>query len=228
MITTNVFSRVFHLRLGDSTATGIAIDIDDKAYLVTARHFAENIADSAEIQIHHDDQWKSSKVKLVGHAPGEIDITVMAPPSRLVQPELVLPADIGGLSYGQDVYFLGFPYGWFGELGEINQRFPMPFVKRAIVSCLGQEASGVKRVYLDGHNNKGFSGGPVVFREGSVGGFKIASVVSGYNCVREPVFHGSAELPLSYEYNTGIVLSYSVYHAVELARANPIGPPVAV
>ena len=38
MITTNVFSRVFHIAWRDSTGTAFAIDHASKRYLVTARH----------------------------------------------------------------------------------------------------------------------------------------------------------------------------------------------
>jgi hypothetical protein len=228
MVPSNVFNRVFHLRIGESYATGFVIDADGKSYLVTAKHFAKDISSSSEILVHHDEQWKTLNVRLVAHAPGEIDITVLAPPSRMALPELVLPADMGGLVYSQDVYFLGYPYGWFGRLGELNRNYPMPFIKKAIVSCVEQEESGIKRVYLDGHNNPGFSGGPVVFQQNGVGSFKIASVISGYHYENAPIFYEGSELPITYQYNTGIIISYNIKHACELARSNPIGPEVVI
>ncbi len=219
---------MFHLQVGDSTATGFAIDVDGKSYLVTAKHFAKDIADAAEIHVHHDGRWKSLKVQPVGHGPGEVDISVLAPPFKMAHPHLALPADMGGLTYGQDVFFLGYPYGSFGDLGELNFNYPLPFVKKAIVSCMEKTALGARRVFLDGHNNPGFSGGPVVFKSPGSSDFKIASVISGYQSVSEPVYHGETKLPVTYRYNTGIIISYSVQHAVELARENPIGPPIAV
>jgi hypothetical protein len=226
MIPTNVFNRVFHLQVGESAATGFAIDVDGKSYLVTARHFAQDVSDGTEIRVHHDKQWKPLKVRVVGHAPGEIDISVLAPPFRMTHPDLSLPADMGGLIYGQDVFFLGYPYDSFGDLGEFNFNYPMPFVKKAVVSCVEVASSGACRVFLDGHNNPGFSGGPVVFKESGGSSFKIASVISGYQSVNEPVYQGETKLPITYRYNTGIIISYGVRHAVELDKRNPIGPPV--
>ncbi len=202
------------------------MDVDGKSYLVTAKHFANCISDEGVFQIQHDNQWKDLKVKLVAHAAGEIDISVFAPPFRLALPGIPLEADMGGLSYGQDVFFLGYPYGFFGELGALNHNFPMPFVKRALVSCVEQDPSGVTRVFLDGHNNPGFSGGPVVFQKSGSKEFKIAAVISGYKAVNEPVFKEATPLPFTVRYNTGIIISYSVQHALTLVRNNAIGPKI--
>jgi hypothetical protein len=91
------------------------------------------------------------------------------------------------------------------------------------VACLEHAASGIHRVYLDGHNNRGFSGGPVVFKEPGSQLFKVAAIVSGYRYSEEPIYQGDDPLQLSYRENTGIVLAYGIQHAVELARGNPIG-----
>ena len=80
-------------------------------------------------------------------------------------------------------------------------------------------------IFLDGHNNKGFSGGPVLFKEQEHGELKVAAVVSGYRFSNEPVYQGDQELPVTYRYKTGIIISYGIKHAVALATANPIGVP---
>lgn len=80
-------------------------------------------------------------------------------------------------------------------------------------------------IFLDGHNNKGFSGGPVLFKEHGHGELKVAAVISGYRFANEPVFNGDQELPITYRYNTGIIISYGIKHAVALVQANPIGFP---
>jgi Trypsin-like peptidase domain len=221
VITFNVIDRVFHLKIADYFATGFEIDVDGKSYLITAKHFAKDIHSSAEIHIYTYGQWKPLNVKLVAHAPGEIDITVLALPVRLVDPNMVLLADAGGLAYGQDVYFLGYPYGLFGNV----YGSPMPFVKKGIVSCMEHDQPGTEmnRLFIDGHNNPGFSGGPVVFQTNRTGPFKIASIISGYRFRNEPIYDGESEIPLTYRYNTGIILSYGIGHACKLARSNPIG-----
>ncbi|HZD60078.1 MAG TPA: hypothetical protein VE439_06450, partial [Anaerolineae bacterium] len=133
-----------------------------------------------------------------------------------------------GIVYGQDVFFLGFPYGMRVELGNLNRGFPLPFVKKAILSCIHTTENGVQIYYLDGHNNPGFSGGPVVFKEANRQNFKVASVISGYRQEEEPIYQAGQEIhfqeiPLVYRYNTGIIYSYGIKHAVDLIKGNPIG-----
>jgi S1-C subfamily serine protease len=221
MITSNVIGRVFHLRHGKAVATGVAIDVDDRSYLVTARHFAETIKDPADIGLLHKGAWHAFSVTLVGHGAGEVDISVLATPSVLCPPSAPLPADVGGLTYGQDVYFLGFPYGTYGNVGALNRGLPLPFVKKAIVACM--ESDPVKKLHLDGHNNFGFSGGPVVFTLPNSINFKLAGIVSGYRYSEEPVYEAGKVGPLTYRENTGLILAYSIQYAVDIARANPIG-----
>lgn len=222
MITANVIQRTFHIRIGDSTGGCFTIDVDGKQYIVTARHVVANITGTTNISIFHDNQWKEIEVTLVGHCDNEIDISVLATNIQ-ISPTHPLEPSMGGIVYGQDVYFLGFPYGMTGEMGEMNRDFPLPFVKKAIVSCLQTSQNNAQIVFLDGHNNPGFSGGPVVFKEPNRNEFKVAAVISGYRYNEEPIYQGDQQIPLAYRYNTGIIISYSVKHAVDLIHTNPIG-----
>lgn len=227
MITFNALSRTLHLRLGDQAATGFLIDVEGKQYLVTAKHFVQEVTDLVVLELLHNGSWKKVPVQLVGHAPGEIDITVLALPKLLVASDYVLKPDMGGIILGQEAFFLGFPYGLFGQAGELNSNYPVPFVKRATVSSVNVSEAGPTIIFLDGHNNPGFSGGPVLFKEQGHGELKVAAVVSGYRFANEPVFQGEQQLPITYRYNTGIIISYGIKHAVTLASTNPIGVPTA-
>ncbi len=79
---------------------------------------------------------------------------------------------------------------------------------------------------MDGQNNPGFSGGPVVFSGPSNKDYKVAGVISGYRVVHEPIYQGEKKLDLTYEYNTGIILAYGIKHAVDLIKENPVGVPL--
>ncbi|MEI8174029.1 MAG: serine protease [Deltaproteobacteria bacterium] len=225
MITNNVYHRVFQIKVGKSTGTCFTIDIEQKQYVVTARHLIQEWEPGQRMHIFHDKEWKEIEMTLVGRCGGEIDIAVLAPLFQL-SPPLSLPATSGGIVWGQDVYFLGFPYGWYGDIGELNRNFPMPFVKKAILSCTYMKSDGVQHFFLDGHNNLGFSGGPVVFKELNNNEFKVASVISGYRYTHEPILAGEQEVALAYRYNTGIIVSYGIKHAVEVISDNPIGLPI--
>ena len=222
MITTNVIHRTFHIQVGDSTGTCFTIDNNNKQYLVTARHVVKDLNGTCGIRIFHENQWKEIQVTVVGHCEGEIDISVLTAPLQL-SPTFPLEATSAGMVYGQDVYFLGFPYGMTGEIGSLNRDFPLPFVKKAIVSCMYSTDDGVQMSFLDGHNNPGFSGGPVVFKEQNRNDYKIASVISGFRYTEEPVYQGDNPVPLAYRYNTGIIISYGIKHAIDVIESNPIG-----
>lgn len=64
------------------------------------------------------------------------------------------------------MYFLGFPFGkLFSDVKfeKANERYSLPFVKKATWSASAPAGDGAV-IFLDGHNNHGFSGGPIVFR----------------------------------------------------------------
>lgn len=137
---------------------------------------------------------------------------------------------------GQSVSFLGYPFGWDGGGEHINRGVPLPFAKAGVVSAL--EFGDAKRIILDAHGNKGFSGGPVVFvpHEQPNGELHVAGIVSHFPTSRHwqnwlPVVdrEGSPIIdhqgnPLGYvRDNPGIVVAFSINHAKELIDANPIG-----
>jgi len=224
VITLNVYQRVFQIKVSDGTATCFAIDIEDKQYLVTAKHVIEGLKDGQYGEIFHESQWKSIPLTIVGKCDGEVDVAVLATNFQIA-PAIPLEASHEGMIWGQDVFFLGFPYGWSTDIGSMNRNFPMPFVKKAILSSARFDK--IQCFFLDGHNNPGFSGGPVVFKELNKKDYKVAAIVSGYKYTKESIYSGEIQLPLEYKYNTGIVVSYGIQHAVDLVKTNPVGVKIA-
>ena len=231
MITTNVIQRTFHIRFGDSTGTAFAIDRDNRQYLVTARHVVENITSGNSVLIFHERQWKNTSVEVIGIGAGENDVAVLACPVRLA-PSHPLESSSAGLTYGQPVYFLGFPFGWDGGGEQINRDFPIPFVKAGIVSSITFGYSS--RIYIDGHNNKGFSGGPLVYVPTGQpsNDFRVAGVVANYPApIVEAVVDrngrpilGANNQPIAYfKENQGFVVAFDIRHVTELVDANPKG-----
>lgn len=223
VITNNVIHRTFRIKHGESYGTCFAIDVDGKQYLITAKHIVEGISGSdTTVEIFFERRWDTHAVRFVGTTPGEADVAVLAPSWRL-SPEHPLPPKSDGIAFGQDVYFLGFPYNMFADIGEMNRNFPMPFVKKATVSSWSRDEHGVLRWFLDGHNNPGFSGGPVVWTEPLRNNYNVAGVISGYRYSDEPIYDGDAPTTLAYRYNTGIIIAYDIEHALDLIRRNPAG-----
>ena len=224
MITTNVIRRVFHIQIGPSIGTAFAIDHLSKQYLVTARHLVEAQSDEVKISILHDGLWKRLTTTLVGSAEGEVDITVLAPNLQLAPMHPLIPS-LKDIILAQQVFFLGFPHGMTGENKEFNRDFPLPLIKAGILSGISDQG---QKIWIDGHNNKGFSGGPVVFTPGNQQvnknvEYQVAGVISGYTGLENPVYDADNNRIGFASENLGIVLAYNIKYAVELIEANPIG-----
>ena len=195
MVTSNVLQRTFHIRFGGDTGTAFTIDVEGRQYLVTARHVVDATG-PVTIDIRHGGTWKALKCQVAGRGANNIDITVLAP-SAQVSPSLPLAATGDGLILGSDVHFLGFPYGMHANVPHaINADFPLPLVKRACVSMLAYHQPDGDYLLLDGHNNPGFSGGPVVFHplKEPLSERRVAAVVSGYKAELLPVIGGNARV----------------------------------
>lgn len=230
MITSNIIHRTFHIRWNNSTGTGFTIDRGSKQYLVTARHVVHGIESGHVIKIFHDKEWKDLVVNVVGIGKGDVDVAVLACSVRL-SPSLPLVASAEDIFYGQQVSFLGYPFGWDGGGEQINRGVPLPFVKAGIVSAI--ESDDVTKIFLDAHVNKGFSGGPVVFVPygQSRTDLRVAGVVASYPTPLLPIVDRNgnpltnpAGDPIGYvQENPGIVVAIAIKHALELIDANPIG-----
>lgn len=236
MITTNVLQRTFHVRFGNATGTAFSVDKDSKQYLVAARHVVEGIAPGDSLHIFHDRLWKETGVNVIGVGEGEVDVTVLAAPMQL-SPTYPLEANAGGLVLGQQVYFLGFPFGWDSGAEYVNRGFSVPFVKSGVLSAM--IIGDTIQIYLDAQVNEGFSGGPVVFVPSgqpahSRTELKLAGVVANYPTpkLRPVVTPGGNHVldannnPVGIRENPGFVVAFDIQHAVDLIDQNPDGFPL--
>ncbi len=226
MITANILQRVLFIKYGQGTGTAFTAEIDERQYLITANHVVNGINDGDPVSIFHDSNWKDIPVKLIKCNESDVDIIVLAIPEQLT-PILPLEPTMDGIAFGQDVYFLGFPFGFFTEdrWGN-NNRFPFPFVKKGIVSAFDKSPDGILSLFIDGHNNPGFSGGPIVFADQNTRKLKVGGVVSGYHSQEEPIYYQGTQLPFVSNLNTGLLFGYGIQHAVDAIKANPIGVKV--
>jgi len=188
--------------------------------MVTAKHVIAGCQDGDVLEIYRENNWHSFRAVIVGHY-SNADVSVFVLP--IVISSHPMPPTSVNLVYGQDVYFLGFPFGAQDMTNpELNREFPMPYVKKAIVSSMPYQPNG-RFFFLDGINNPGFSGGPVVFRENGNPEFRACGIISGYRFNNESVYQNDTQLELFVKVNTGIVIAYDISNAIELIDANPIG-----
>jgi S1-C subfamily serine protease len=232
MITANVFTRIFFIRAGaDSVGTGFTIEVDNRQYLVTARHVVQTLKPPTDIHISRENEWKALPVTTVWRHPSpDIDIAVIPLTLQLSRTLPCLPQS-AGLVWGQEVFFLGYPFGQTGERTEANGGYPIAFVRRATFAAGLRDSKGYLLLMLDGHCNPGFSGGPIVFRpQGSTdprAPFVIGGVIAGYESVPSPVQIPGGTTQMNVLTNTGLVRGFAIDHAVEAARELGTGVPVA-
>ena len=222
-VTANILQRTFRIRYKGKAGTCFTIDVQGRRYLITAKHVVDTIRADSVVDIFHNRRWKRLRVRLVGHGAEDIDVTALAA-QVLFGASHPLRVTTKGLTLAEDIYFLGFPHGLSMEVKtELNAGFPLPLVKKAVVSALGLEDGPM---LLDGHNNIGFSGGPVA-RRGTNKEQTVIGVVSGYQSYKQKVRDKyDNETPYTYDTNTGIIIAHDIRHALALIATKPVGIPV--
>jgi hypothetical protein len=215
MVNKEVIQSVYRIKYNSEFGTCFQTIISSKQYLITAKHIfsKKNHNDSIDFEIFHDNKWNAFNGKLLIHNNSNIDIAVI---------------DLNGISFyrsnnvelskaselfaSQDCYFLGFPFNLYSDMSKTNDNFPIPFIKKAIFSLFTGTESNEKILYLDGHNNPGFSGGPVVANIISENKLKICSIISAYVVQSNKLEKTS----LIYGENSGIIVTYSAEYIPEI------------
>ena len=221
-LTVGVISKVINIKVGNSTGSSFIIYEDGKSYLVTAKHVLGNVKNKQIIafEFYKDSLWMKTAGTALLHSNTGIDIAVIDlndPSERKNHIGLTTH----GLVYGDEGYFLGFPYGLKVKNKEdINAGLPFPLVKKAIISAIFNE-NGIITLFLDGHNNPGFSGGPIVFRnidEPKKHKWNIVGVVSGYKPQNNEINTPFGKM--KYNENSGIMIGYGIEHVFEIIQKN--------
>ncbi len=250
-ITTSVFDRVLMLKSGSETGTGFTIDVDGRQYLVTAKHIVAALGTEGNVEIFKHQAWLPIAVK-VFRCDDPVDIAVLIPPAQLTIRSALEPTS-KKLRYGQDMYFAGFPYGLRSSAAPLPGGYPVAFIKKATMSGEIKE-EGASMLVLDGYNNPGFSGGPVIYRDVDQSGFvyNVAGVVKGFRADLAQVYKREEVKPEQItqddiaqdrivhtregrtlrlsetgdvvKLNSDLLLAYNISYALDLIRKNPIGP----
>jgi len=221
MVTSNVIQRVFQIRYKSNLGTCFALDIDGKQYFITAKHVIKELQADDQMEIYYKKSWTNINVKLIGHSTIS-DVSVFALNLLIVGNPMPTSAKV---FYSQDVYFLGFPYGIITDAGDLNMNFPIPLVKKGIISALFVDTPG-KYYLIDGHNNPGFSGGPVVVKHINAKYFSVIGVITAYRIEYENTYLGNNETPIQVKSNTGIIIAYTIGNALSVIKNNPNGHPI--
>jgi S1-C subfamily serine protease len=201
---------------GRDAGTSFTIDLHGQQWLVTADHVVSGVSPGEVTVVMQTGAEVGGLIPVPAVNPSG-DVAVFDLNGRRLTADLPLaPATPETFGLSQDVYFLGFPFGLQMQgIGEIY-----PFVKKAIISAWDY-THGIDLFFLDGMNNPGFSGGPVVFsRLGTQGqDWRVLGVVHGYHPDSIPVLLNPGIVLGTVRANAGIVLGYGIRHAVEAIDA---------
>lgn len=180
----NVYDRTFLLKTTVGTGTAFAIDIDNRQYLVTAQHMVSGLGDHHQVSVFREQQWKSLEVTIF-RCKAPIDIAVLVPTQLLTRADVLAVSSPSKVYFGQELYFVGFPFGWSMQIPNLFHG-PVALVKRGILSAV-IEQDGAKLMLIDGYNNFGFSGGPILYNELGKPGYdlSVTAVVSGFTASRK-------------------------------------------
>lgn len=211
--------RTFFVKVGGATGTAFSIEYKGKIYLVTARHVANGLPESdAIIQMRQSDQWKDfHTVKTILPRSGDADIAVFETNETIPRPYTINPASkSGGIAMGQQIWFLGFPLEGIGTHGSgvVNGAF-LPFMKRGTMSAIDNSNRDATLLYIDGFNNPGFSGGPIIFWNFTTHNYEIIGVVKGYRTDTAKVEVNGKVLDSNVLVNSGILIGYSIQNALD-------------
>jgi hypothetical protein len=233
--TSNVLYRVLRIRTPASTGSAFTIEVDGKQYLITARHILKDFGTAGEVELWIEGRWSRVGARAIYPSKETVDIAALDL-GRAVTVAFPVEASAGGLMLGQHVYFLGYPYGLSTPGAPVPPGFgEIPFVKSGIVSAMDDRDPQANILYLDGQNNPGFSGGPIVFWHAESGRFRVAGVVRGYRNEGLPVVKrknlgdpgAPAHNDLYTRANSGIVIGYDIRHIVDAIRKANRGGPAA-
>jgi S1-C subfamily serine protease len=209
-----ILDRTLLIKARNEAGTAFKIDYQGKVYLVTARHVIAGLpAIKATIQVLRSDRWEGVQtVKTLFPLSADADIAVLETDEKVSQPFQITPAGkTEGPTFGQQIWFLGYPWG-------IRSRFSngeLPFIKRGTMSAIDATDPNAILLYIDGFNNPGFSGGPILYWDFSSHAYRILGVVKGYRNDTAKVLINGEQVDTNILVNSGILVGYSINHAIQ-------------
>jgi hypothetical protein len=250
--TIDILSRTLMVKSAVAAGTIFSVDVDNREYWLTAKHiltgaehppygtFTEksitlSMLDPGVNSGGEAMRWIAEHFSVID--PGkDIDIVILAPATPIMTTPSTVKVTTEGpneLTYtlGGDCEFLGFPFGPWRATFQ-GRAFWLPFVKHCTVSAETDD----KMLFLDGLNNKGFSGGPVLYQSGPQQ--RIVGVISSYIAQPEKVIAATPvpspndpgkvvmqpKEPSEFvNVNSGFFVAYDISLAVDAIRKNPIG-----
>lgn len=178
----DLLKQVFRLQHAEEIGSGFTITVRERQYFVTAAHVVKGLEVSNNLELACKGGYASFKVLEIHRPIKELDIAIL----RLDGDGALYSwqdakYDWVGLVVGCECGFLGFPFGMSAEGLKDSEGWPHPFLKKGWLAGSQRVSEKVWHFLLDGHNNKGFSGGPVFFVNADTGATHVFGVVSEFH-----------------------------------------------
>jgi len=210
-----LLQRTVLIRTATEQGTGFLIDYDGKLFLVTARHVLSGQNGTANIQVRKNGEWLSlPAAKILYPKSDEVDIAVLKTDEPATKPfGITVSKKNSSVVLGQQIWFLGYPFleGLSSHIANIEA----PFIKRGTMSAIVSTNPDAVLLYIDGFNNPGFSGGPIICWDLTDHVYKIIGVVKGYRNENAKVAVNGQQVDTNILVNSGILVGYSIDHAIE-------------
>ena len=220
MVQAEMLNRVFKIVCGSNSGTAFTMECNHSQFLVTARHLFEGLEFPEEGMIElltEDEKYTLYEVDIKYPADLDVDIAVLrCKDHRQISQAYPNPNTSEGLVFGQDVFFLGFPYDYDKlTISFPADKRPIPFVRKGCFA--GGFKDGHACMFFDGHTSPGFSGGPICYK--SNGMMSVAAVIARCRFKCQAVWDENGQPTGSYvESDVGIVAAYDIKEAVQVAE----------
>ncbi len=232
MVTSQILQNVYSIRSQTGRGTGFRIFFEEEEYLITVSHIFEraellkacNMKKSKLhlIEIYHKRCWQKMAVRFINYDPvDDLIVFRFSEKNKLInyKPPIL---STEGLAIGQDIYFLGFPF-LVKSLDHLNFGFPLPYVKKGIFSAFGEIKDKTTKLIIEGYPNRGFSGGPLIFKKQFEDDFRIAGIIIETPRFPEPIFEQNEKnkkvsTPYYYYENSGFIEVLPIFKATEMIR----------
>jgi S1-C subfamily serine protease len=212
----DILTRTLFIKAGSEAGTAFSIEYKGKLYLVTAKHVvAELPKTNATIQVMKSGKWTDiHTVRTLFPPSSDVDIAVFETDEKIQPFEVLMAGADDSVTMGQQVWFLGYPWGlgsrWSGGGGGL-----VPFIKRGTMSAIDATNLDAVVLYIDGFNNPGFSGGPIVYWSFSKHAYRIIGVVKGYKEDTAKVLVNGEHVDTQLLVNSGILVGYDISHVIQ-------------
>lgn len=230
-VPTQMLERTWFIKFGNEAGTAFLLDHQGRIYLVTAKHVVAGVpATGATIQVWQSNQWTNYKTVKTLYPPSpKVDIAVFETPERALHPYSIQPEEGSkdAVTLGQRVWFLGFPFGLgtqFGNSTAMPFAGRIPFIKSGTMSAIDSRNPEAVVLYIDGFNNPGFSGGPIIYWSFGEHKYEILGVVEAYRQEAANVQIKGKNVPTPILVNSGILLGYTIQPAIEAIEGNEKKP----